>query len=66
LVDLINDEVPFAVVTAVICERPRLYRDLLGVTGLAGYGLPSHVAARRTGPQEHEGEADQGEQPSDD
>jgi hypothetical protein len=32
---------------------------------LAGYGLPSHVAARRTGPEEHEGEADQGEQPSD-
>jgi hypothetical protein len=60
LVDLINDEMPFAVVTAVIRERPRLYRYLRGVGG-----LPSHAAARRTGPQEHEGEADQGEQPSD-
>jgi hypothetical protein len=30
-VDLINDEVPFAVVAAVIGERPRLYGNELGV-----------------------------------
>lgn len=31
LIDLINDEVPFAVVAAVIGERPRLYGNELGV-----------------------------------
>jgi len=64
-VDLINDEVPFGVVTAVIGERPRLYGNRLRVGGLARYGLPSHVATRRTRTQEHEGEADQAEHPSD-
>jgi len=64
-VDLINDEVPFGVVTAVIGERPRLYGNGLRVGGLARYGLPSHVATRRTRTQEHEGEADQAEHPSD-
>jgi len=64
LVDLINDEVPFAVVAAVIGERPRLYRNGLRVGGLARYGLPSHVATRRTRTQEHERETDQGEHSS--
>jgi hypothetical protein len=65
LINLINDEVPFAVVAAVIGERPRLYGNERGVGGLAGYGLPINVTARRTRTQKHEGEADQGEHPGD-
>ena len=61
-VDLINDEVPFAVVAAVIRERPRLYRNELRVGRLAGYDLSSNMAARRTRrAEEHEYEADQAE-----
>jgi hypothetical protein len=60
-VDLINDEVPFAVVAAVIRERPRFYRDELRVGRLAGYDLSSNTAARRTRTHEHERQAEQTE-----
>jgi hypothetical protein len=64
LIDLINDEVPFAVVAAVIGERPRLYGNDPRVRGLAGYALSSRVTARRTRTQEHERETGQGEHAS--
>jgi hypothetical protein len=64
LIDLINDEVPFGVVTAVIRERPRLYGNDLRVRGLVGNALSSRVTARRTRTEEHERETDQGEHSS--
>jgi hypothetical protein len=62
LVDLINDEVPFAVVAAVIRERPRFYRNRLRGGSRRRSVLRGNVAARRTRrAEEHEYEADQAE-----
>jgi hypothetical protein len=63
-VDLINDEVPFAVVTAVIRERTRLYRDDLRGRGRASLVLPSNEGARRTRAEKYKYETGQREHPS--
>ncbi len=63
-VDLINDEVPFAVVAVMTRERPRFYRNELR-GGSRGSVLRGNLAARRTRrAEEHEYEADQAEHAS--
>lgn len=63
-VDLIDDEVPFRVVTIMIGERSGTCRNDLCVRGLADCVLPGRVGARRTRTEKHEYETDQGEHSS--
>jgi len=64
-VDLINDEVPFGVVTAVIRKRSRFYGNDLRVWRLASGDLPSNVGARWTRAEKYKYESGEGKHPSD-